>query len=162
MRAFAIAACALFAIACSPQTAAEPTAATAEAQPASGGQPQTGLPQVPLTIASASGTHDFTVDVAATPEQQERGLMFVRSLAPDRGMIFPYDPPRPIGFWMKNTLIPLDMIFIRADGTIARIATARPLDETPVQSGEPVAAVLEIAGGRAAELGIKAGDRVSW
>jgi uncharacterized membrane protein (UPF0127 family) len=88
--------------------------------------------------------------------------MFVRSLAPDRGMIFPYDPPQQVSFWMKNTLIPLDMIFIRADGTIARIATAKPLDETPVPGGEPIAAVLEIAGGRAAELGIRMGDTVEW
>ena len=88
--------------------------------------------------------------------------MFVRSLAPNRGMIFPYDPPQSVAFWMRNTLIPLDMVFIRADGTIARIATAKPLDETPVPSGEPIAAVLEIAGGRAAELGIAAGDTVSW
>jgi uncharacterized membrane protein (UPF0127 family) len=63
---------------------------------------------------------------------------------------------------MKNTLIPLDMVFIRADGTIARIATAKPLDETPVPAGEPVAAVLEIRGGGAAELGIREGDRVEW
>ena len=88
--------------------------------------------------------------------------MFVRHLAPNRGMIFPYDPPRPVAFWMHNTLIPLDMVFIRADGTIARIATARPLDDTPVPSGEPIAAVLEIAAGRAAQLGIVPGDKVRW
>jgi uncharacterized protein len=117
---------------------------------------------VPLTIHSASGDHRFTVDVAATPAQQQRGLMFVKSLAPDRGMIFPYDPPQPVAFWMKNTVIPLDMIFIRADGTIARIATAKPLDETPVPSGEAIALVLEIRGGRAAELGVREGDKVEW
>jgi uncharacterized protein len=117
---------------------------------------------VPLTIRSANGEHHFTVQIAATPEQQEHGLMFVRSLAGDQGMIFPYDPPQNVAFWMKNTLIPLDMVFIRADGTIARIATAKPLDETPVPAGEPVAAVLEIRGGRAAELGIREGDRVEW
>jgi len=115
-----------------------------------------------LTIASANGVHRFTVDVAATPEQQETGLMFVKHLAPDRGMIFPYDPPQEVAFWMHNTLIPLDMVFIRADGTIARIANAKALDETPVPSGEPVAAVLEIAGGRAAQLGIAPGDKVEW
>jgi uncharacterized membrane protein (UPF0127 family) len=123
---------------------------------------QTGLKQVPLTIRSRNGVHRFTVAVARTPEQQERGLMFVRFLAPNRGMIFPYDPPQQVAFWMKNTLIPLDIIFIRADGRIARIANAKPLDETPLPSGEPAAAVLEIAGGRAAQLGIKAGDRVEW
>jgi uncharacterized membrane protein (UPF0127 family) len=84
-------------------------------------QPQSGLREVPLSINSKTGVHQFSVDVAATPEQQERGLMFVKSLAPDRGMIFPYDPPQQIAFWMKNTLIPLDIIFIRADGTIAKI-----------------------------------------
>ena len=84
---------------------------------------------MPLTIRSATGTHKFNVQVAATPEQQEQGLMFYRSLGPDEGMIFPYDPPQNVAFWMKNTLIPLDMVFIRADGTIARIATAKPLDE---------------------------------
>jgi len=117
---------------------------------------------VPLTVRSATGEHRFTVQVAATPEQQERGLMFVRSLGPDEGMIFPYSPAQDVAFWMRNTLIPLDMVFIRADGSIARIVTAKALDETPIPSGEPVAAVLEIRGGRAAELGIREGDVVSW
>jgi uncharacterized membrane protein (UPF0127 family) len=117
---------------------------------------------VPLTIQSATGTHQFTVDVAATPEQQERGLMFVKSLAGDRGMIFPYDPPVDVSFWMKNTLIPLDIIFIRPDGTIVRITHAKALDLTPLPAGEPVGLVLEIRGGRAAELGIKEGDVASW
>ena len=126
------------------------------------GVPQTGLEAVQLTISSANGAHRFEVEVAATPEQQQHGMMFRTALAPDRGMIFPLEQVRPASFWMRNTLIPLDIIFIRADGTIARIATARPLDDSPVPSGEPVAAVLEIAGGRAAELGIAAGDRVEW
>ncbi len=124
---------------------------------------QIGLMHVPLTIRSASGEHRFTVEIAASPEEQETGLMFRSALAADRGMIFPYDPPQGVAFWMKNTLIPLDMIFIRADGTIARIgAMAVPHSLAPVPAGEPVAAVLEIAGGRAAELGIRAGDRVDW
>ena len=84
-------------------------------------------------------------------------------LAPDHGMIFPFDPPRDAAFWMKNTLIPLDMVFVRADGTIANIAeNTVPLSLDAVPSEGPVKAVLEIAGGRAAELGIKAGDKVSW
>jgi uncharacterized membrane protein (UPF0127 family) len=78
-------------------------------------------------------------------------------------MIFPYEATQPVSFWMKNTLIPLDMIFIRPDGTIARIeANTVPLSLDPVASLEPVNAVLELAGGRAAELGIAAGDKVSW
>lgn len=89
--------------------------------------------------------------------------MHRQSVAPDRGMLFPYNPPQTASFWMKNTLIPLDLIFIRPDGTIGRIAdNAVPLSLEPIPSLEPVSAVLEIAGGRAAELGITPGDRVSW
>lgn len=88
--------------------------------------------------------------------------MFRRSLGPDQGMIFPYDPPQEVSFWMRNTLIPLDIIFIRPDRTIARITNAKPLDETPLPSGEPIDGVLEIRGGRAAELGIQPGDVVDW
>jgi uncharacterized membrane protein (UPF0127 family) len=115
-----------------------------------------------VTIHSAGGDRVINAQIAATPEQQERGLMFRRSLAPNEGMIFPYDPPASVSFWMHNTLIPLDMIFIRADGTIARITHAKAMDDTPLPSGEPIAAVLEIAGGRAAELGIREGDKVEW
>ena len=123
-----------------------------------------GLDQVPLSIIAANGrTHRFTVEVARTPEQQAQGLMNRESLAPDRGMIFPYDPPVVASFWMKNTLIPLDMIFIRADGTIASIeANTVPLSLEPVAATEPVTAVLELAGGRAAELGIAPGAKVKW
>ena len=86
-----------------------------------------------------------------------------QELGPDRGMIFPYSPPVAASFWMKNTLIPLDMIFIRSDGTISRIeANTVPLSLDPVAAGEPVAAVLELAGGRSAELGITAGAKVTW
>ena len=122
-----------------------------------------GLEQVPLTIKTAKGSANFTVEVAQTPEQQNQGLMHRQSLAPDRGMIFPRDPPGDASFWMKDTLIPLDIIFIRSDGTIARIAeNTVPMSLDPVPSLEPVGAVLEIAGGRSAELGIKPGDKVSW
>lgn len=126
------------------------------------GRAQTGLRQTLLTIRSTTGIHHFTVEVAATAEQQERGLMFRRTLAGNRGMIFPYDPPQEVAFWMENTLIPLDIIFIRADGVIVRITKAKALDRTPLPAGEPIAAVLEIRGGRAAELGVKEGDVVSW
>lgn len=118
---------------------------------------------MPLTVRSGSRTHRFTVEVASSPQEQATGLMHRQSLAPDRGMLFPYDPPQPAAFWMKNTLIPLDILFVRADGTIARIAAQTvPLSLELVPSLEPVAAVLEIAGGRAAELGIAPGDRVDW
>lgn len=122
-----------------------------------------GLEQAALIIASSNGEHRFTVEVARTPEEQARGLMFRNSVPPDRGMIFPYDPPVQVSFWMKNTLVPLDMVFIGPDGKIGRIAANTvPMSLDPVPSIDPVSAVLEIAGGRAAELGITEGDKVSW
>jgi uncharacterized membrane protein (UPF0127 family) len=146
-------------IACSPPAPAQHASiASAASDPGA----QTGLREVPLTIQSKAGVHHFTVEVAASPQQQETGLMFRRKLAGDHGMIFPYDPPQSVAFWMKNTLIPLDIIYIRADGTIARIVNAEPMDLTPLPSGEPIAAVLEIAGGRAKQLGISEGDSVRW
>ena len=144
-----------------PLTACQPTkngsSSALEASPA-------GLEQVSLQITTTSGkTHRFTVEVARTEAQQAQGLMNRQELAPDRGMIFPYNPPVAASFWMKNTLIPLDMIFIRSDGTISRIeANTVPLSLDPVAAGEPVAAVLELAGGRSAELGITAGAKVTW
>ena len=121
------------------------------------------LSVVPLQIRTATATHKFRVEVARSEEEQSRGLMFRESLPGDSGMIFPSLPPQIKSFWMKNTVIPLDMIFIRADGSIARIAAETvPYSLTPVDSGEPVAAVLEIAGGRAAALGIVEDDHVIW
>jgi hypothetical protein len=123
---------------------------------------QTGLREVPLAIRSKNGVHRFTVEVAATPQQQETGLMFRTSVGADRGMIFPYDPPQEVAFWMKNTLIPLDIVFIGVGGKIVRITNAQAMDLTPLPSGAPVTGVLEIAAGRAKQLGIREGDTVSW
>ncbi len=120
-------------------------------------------PLLPLFIRTETGTHAFKVEVAQTPEEQAQGLMFRKELAPDRGMLFPMEPPRIASFWMKNTLIPLDMLFIRADGRVAYIAAnVAPYSDTPVSAGIPVIAVLELAGGRAAELSIGTGAHVSW
>jgi uncharacterized membrane protein (UPF0127 family) len=122
-----------------------------------------GLDLIALTIEGHGHSHVFTVEVARTASQQELGLMNRHGLAPDAGMLFPFDPPRPASFWMRNTLIPLDMLFIRPDGSIARIAANTvPMSETPVAVAEPMTAVLEIGAGRAARLGIVEGDHVSW
>lgn len=122
-----------------------------------------GLELRPLRIESDGKRHDFTVEMARSPQEQARGLMFRTELAPDAGMLFPFEPAKTASFWMKNTPIPLDIVFIRADGTIESIAAeTEPYSLAPVQSGEPVAAVLEIAGGRAAALGIEPGDTVRW
>ena len=104
-----------------------------------------------------------TVEMARTSQQQAKGLMFRTELAPDMGMLFPFPRPKPASFWMKNTVIALDLLFVRSDGTIESIAAnAEPYSLDPISSGEPVAAVLELAGGRAAELGLKPGDTVTW
>jgi len=123
---------------------------------------------LPLTIKSANGTHAFKVESAKTEVEQARGLMFRTDLKPDGGMLFwPYPAkggePVVANFWMKNTPSPLDILYIRADGTIVRIAeNTVPFSETPIPSGEPVGAVLELMGGRASELGIVEGDLVTW
>ncbi len=121
------------------------------------------LAKAPLTIRTVSGDRAFIVEIARSAEEQQRGMMFRETMASNAGMIFPMDPPRMASFWMKNTLIPLDMIFVRSDGTIARIAPETvPQSLEPVSSGEPIAAVLEIAGGESAKQGIGEGDQVIW
>jgi len=114
-----------------------------------------------LTIDTASGSHHFSIELALTPAQQEQGLMFRRSLPPDAGMLFDFGEARGASFWMRNTLIPLDMLFIDADGHIADIhERAVPLSEDPIDSKVPVRAVLEVNGGTVSRLGIKRGDRI--
>jgi uncharacterized protein len=114
-----------------------------------------------LELVTSQGVVPLEIEVAVTQEQQATGLMYRTTLADNAGMLFPYPEARELTMWMKNTFIPLDMIFIRADGTILRIeAMTEPLSERVVSSGGAVTGVLEIAGGAAARLGLKAGDRV--
>jgi uncharacterized protein len=116
-----------------------------------------------LDIETAGGRHHFQVELATTQDQQVQGLMFRRTLAPDAGMLFLYDDDHDIQMWMKNTLIPLDMIFIRADGTILNVAERTvPQSLETIASKGPARAVLEVNGGTAARLGIRAGDRILY
>jgi uncharacterized protein len=121
-------------------------------------------PQLPLTTIVIDADHGqvtFRAEVAGDVASQERGLMFRTKLAPNAGMLFDFHKSDYQTFWMKNTILPLDMIFIRNDGTISSIApSAVPYSETPIPSTEPVRAVLEINGGRAAQLGIEPDQRV--
>ncbi len=115
-----------------------------------------------LEIETGDGTrHVFQIELATTPEQKSQGLMFRRSLAPDGGMLFIYPSVRTITMWMRNTLIPLDMVFIAADGRIVKVAQRTvPMSLATISSDGPAKAVLEVNGGTAARLGLKPGDRV--
>ncbi|MDB5498115.1 MAG: hypothetical protein JWP28_2146 [Phenylobacterium sp.] len=120
-----------------------------------------GLRIEPLAVATHRGVRHFTVEIADTEATRERGLMFRKRLAGAQGMLFDFKTPRPVAFWMKNTLIPLDMLFIAPDGRVISIARqATPMSETPIPSGGDVLGVLEIRGGRAAEIGVQPGDHV--
>jgi uncharacterized membrane protein (UPF0127 family) len=134
-----------------------------EAVPAAG-KPQTGLRIIPLSIETADGKrHAYKVEVAATPQQQAHGMMFRTSVPPGTGMFFPMEPPRAASFWMENTLIPLDLIFIGADGRIRNIvAGAVPGSRAPLASVGPVVAVLELRGGEAERIGARPGDMIIW
>ena len=130
--------------------------------PAAQAQLQT-FPKAELTIVSAGGPHKFTVELATTPGQMEQGLMFRRSLPPDAGMLFDYRAPSMASMWMKNTLIPLDMLFVDQQGRVINIhERAVPGSLDPIAAMAPARAVIELNGGTAAHLGIKPGDRVIY
>lgn len=115
----------------------------------------------PLTIHTSVGDLKFDVELALTPEQRSRGLMFRDKVEPYTGMLFDFGPPQPVTMWMMNTKVSLDMLFIAADGTITRIAAnTEPYSTRTIDSGGLVKGVLEIAGGNARLLGIKPGDRI--
>jgi uncharacterized membrane protein (UPF0127 family) len=114
-----------------------------------------------VTIDTARGPVSFKVEIADDEEERQKGLMYRTSLAPDAGMLFEWPEPAPRAFWMHNTYIPLDIIYIGVNGRIISIAAmAEPFNETPIPSQGAALGVLEIAGGRAAELGIEIGDQV--
>jgi uncharacterized membrane protein (UPF0127 family) len=114
-----------------------------------------------LDIVSKSGTHKFTVELAISPEEQELGLQFRQELPAGTGMLFDFGREESASFWMKNTYVPLDLIFIRGNGEISKIAeNAPPLSLDLIPSGGPARAVLEVIGGTSKKLGIAAGDRV--
>ena len=115
----------------------------------------------PLDIVTRYGVRHFTVEIADTDATRETGLMYRKRLAANHGMLFDFKVSQDVSFWMKNTWIPLDMIFIGADGRIVSItANANPMSETPIPSGGSILGVLEIQGGRAAKVGAEPGDRV--
>jgi uncharacterized protein len=119
------------------------------------------FPTSQLTIVGPAGPHQFKIEVAETPAQMTQGLMFRRSLAPDAGMLFDYKQPTVATMWMRNTLIPLDMLFVDAQGRIVNIyQRAVPQSLDIIGAAAPVRAVIELNGGTAERLGIKPGDQV--
>jgi len=119
------------------------------------------FPTGELTIESSGQRHKFTIELADTDERRTLGLMYRTSLAADAGMLFDFKIDQPVAMWMRNTRLPLDMLFITRDGRIANIAQRTvPFSETSIYSSGPVRAVLELNGGTAERLGLKAGDRV--
>lgn len=120
-----------------------------------------GLPRSELQVVTASGTHRFQVWIAADDRSRERGLMFVRKLPPDAGMLFLFERPQFAAFWMKDTYLALDLIFIRADGVVVNVAeNARPRTLDPIPSTAPVKAVLELLAGTAKRIGLSTGSRI--
>src|SRR6185295_13611942 len=118
-------------------------------------------PTDPLTIVTSGKPHEFKVELADTPQESEMGLMYRTSMPKDHGMIFDFKPPQPVTMWMKNTLIPLDMLFIDRDGTVISVAeNARPGSLRLIGPGLPVSSVLELNAGVAKEIGVKPGDKV--
>ena len=125
--------------------------------------PVSGLKIIPLTVVGPKRSHSFRVELANTPAAQARGLMFRTEMDDDEGMLFPSETPEPRSFWMKNTPLSLDIIFIGVDGRISNIAAnTTPYSLESVLSEGAASAVLELRGGRAAELGIAPGDRVEY
>lgn len=140
------------------QAGSSPAKPASAANAAEARHPVSGLRIIPLKV----GAHSFKVEVAQSEAEQQQGLMFRTAMGDNEGMIFPRQPPGPAAFWMRNTLIPLDIIFIGKDRRILNIQHGVPYDETPLASVGLTLAVLELNAGRSAALGIKPGDLVSW
>ena len=153
---------AILAVACSPVEASQDAPAPAPTQSESARHPISGLEIGEVTVVSGDKRIPFKTEFALSRKAQARGLMFRESLADDEAMIFPNDPPQLRSFWMKNTPISLDIIFIGVDRRINNIETAVPYSLESVPSDGEVIAVFEIRGGLAAELGIMPGARVMW
>jgi uncharacterized membrane protein (UPF0127 family) len=112
-------------------------------------------------IETPGGARHFTIELASTPAERARGLMYRQNMRPDHGMLFDFQAPQPVAFWMKNTPLPLDMLFIDEAGTVVQVeADTAPYSERPIPSEQPIRAVLELNAGTAARFGIEPGARV--
>lgn len=114
----------------------------------------------PLIAETDEGERSFTIEIADDPGERSRGLMFRQEMDEDHGMLFVFEESQPVGFWMKNTPLPLDLVFIGQDGKVRAIERGEPFSEAPITPGEPVQFVLELNAGTAAEAGIENGDLI--
>lgn len=122
--------------------------------------PNVGLSRAPVVFETAKGTHRYMVEQALTADQQSCGLMFREKMARGEGMIFPFSPPRVTAFWMMNTPLPLDLVFVGPDQRVVSIGRGKPYSQALIESGGVTAAVIELNAGEAARMGLKPGDRV--
>ena len=130
--------------------------------PAKSAPPVVYLPTIKLTLTARGKPHVYTVEVARSSDQQARGLMYRRTMARNHGMIFPMQPPRPASFWMENTYLPLDIVFIGAGNEVLNVVHGQPLSEDQLNSLGTTIGVLELNAGEAARIGLKPGDKVDY
>lgn len=122
--------------------------------------PNAGLKTIPVTLVTATGKHRYKLDVAETPEEQQCGLMYRKAMPKTVGMIFPFAEPRSATFWMENTPLPLDLIFVGPDDRVVSVSPGKPYSRDLIESGGIAASVIELNLGEAARIGLKPGDRV--
>lgn len=130
------------------------------AAPASAACPNIGLKRQPVTLTTASGDHDYVLEIAASPEEQACGLMFREFMPKNVGMIFPFKPPRDTSFWMRNTPLPLDLIFVASNGRVISVGQGKPYSTDFIPAGGVTAHVIELNQGEAARIGLKKGDKI--
>ena len=125
-------------------------------------QAQATLPRIPLTLRTGKTAHRYSVELARLPEEQQAGMMFRTRMARNEGMLFPFAEARPLAFWMENTVLPLDIVFIGTDSRVVNVAQGKPYSREMIPSAGPAAAVLELNLGEAARIGLKPGDVVEY
>jgi uncharacterized protein len=122
--------------------------------------PNTGLARAPVALVTPKGRFVYRLEVAATPAQQQCGLMYRKAMPRDVGMVFPFDPPRGVAFWMENTVLPLDLVFVGPDSRVVSIGHGKPFARDLIDSGGMTARVIELNAGEAQRIGLKPGDRI--
>lgn len=122
--------------------------------------PNPSLKHAPATLVTAKGRHTYDLEIAASPDDQECGLMFRKKMKRSAGMIFPFAPARPATFWMENTVLPLDLIFVGVDNRVLTVATGKPFSRDIIDSHGVASAVIELNAGEAKRIGFKPGDRI--